>query len=470
MNLSTSLPSRSERGGLLITAMIFSAIIGVSIVSFIRLGRTTGQISNRGLYNNAAMNLAENGLEEAMYSLNQMVAGSATAWNSPWTTSGAGAYQKWTGTTFDQNATGQVRVYVDNYTGLVAPTLYARSTVTLGAGGGADIEKWIMVQLSKTSKFSNGLVAKDSISFSGNNASVDSWDSNSDTASTADDVKYSAGVANDAGSVGSISVAVSAVAVQNADIWGYAATGGAVPSVGSQGRVGPYGTSLGSMNSDYVSTDFSASFDAVTAPTGVTYTNAGALSANTTFPTDYPTAVAQGGKYYIECSSMGGSNMVYTIAAGTTVVFKISGDVDIKGGSGALNIGAGATTEFYVAGAFKVAGQGIMNGGTTTGTMNNPVNLQIYGTATSGTQDYQIAGNGVLSAVVYAPNASVKINGNGDVCGSVVANDITVVGNAAFHYDESLSNFGGGNPYRVSQWTELTNAAARTAVSGFLSF
>jgi hypothetical protein len=113
-----------------------------------------------------------------------------------------------------------------------------------------------------------------------------------------------------------------------------------------------------------------------------------------------------------------------------------------------------------------------MNGGTTAATANNPINLQIYGTAPiSGTkQDYQIAGNGALSAVVYAPNASVKINGNGDVMGSVVANDITVVGNALFHYDESLANFGGGNPYRVAQWTELTNAAARNAVSGLLSF
>ncbi len=471
MNMHRS-PFRSERGGLLITAMIFSAIIGLSIVSYIRLGRTTGQLSNRGLYNNAAMNLAENGLEEAMYSINQMVLGNASAWTG-WTTAGAGAQRKWTGTTFDQNATGQVRVYVDNYTGLVAPTLYARSTVTMGAGGGAPIEKWIMVQLIKTSKFSNGLVAKETISFSGNNATVDSWDSNSDTASTADDVPYSAGVANDAGSVGSISVSVSAVAVQNADIWGYAATGGAVPSVGSQGRVGPYGTSLGSMNPDYVSTDFSASFDAVTAPTGYTYTSAGAVGSNKTFPTDFPTATMQtDGKYYFDATSIGGSNIVISIAAGTKVVLKVAGDVDIKGGSGALNIGAGSTLEVYAGAAFKVAGQGIMNGGTTSGTANNPINLQIYGTApvSATKQDYQISGNGALSAVVYAPNASVKINGNGDVMGSVVANDITVVGNALFHYDESLSNFGGGNPYRVGQWTELTNAAARTVVTPLLSF
>ncbi len=59
----------------------------------------------------------------------------------------------------------------------------------------------------------------------------------------------------------------------------------------------------------------------------------------------------------------------------------------------------------------------------------------------------------------------MKINGNGDVCGSVVANDITLVGNAAFHYDESLADFGGNNPFRISLWREITSAAGRSAIT-----
>ena len=51
-----------------------------------------------------------------------------------------------------------------------------------------------------------------------------------------------------------------------------------------------------------------------------------------------------------------------------------------------------------------------------------------------------------------------------------VANDITLVGNANFHYDESLANFGVGNPFRVSIWRELTSAAQRNTVAGQLSF
>jgi Tfp pilus assembly protein PilX len=472
-------PLRSERGGLLITAMIFSAIIGVSIVSFIRLGRTTGQISNRGLYNNAAMNLAENGLEEAMYSINQMVAGNASAW-SAWTTSGTGAQRKWTGTTFDQNATGQVRVFVDNYTGIVAPTLYARSTVTMGAGGGADIEKWIMVQLAKTSKFANGLVAKRNISFSGNNARVDSWNSDPDNNPATPAVAYPTDPnpgtswnedANDNGSIGSVAV-VAAISVQNADIWGYAATGGAAPSVGSQGLVGPYGTSVGSMNPDHVSSDFTASFDPVTAPTA-TYTILGNINNALTLPRVGDTPAADG-KYYYDFTSIsnsGNGNNV-TITGGQKVVMRstFTGTAISFTGQSGLNIGTNASLEIYAEGTIDIAGNGIMNGGTTTATANQPINCQIWGTKTSGTQSISVSGNGVLSAVIYAPQGDVSINGNGDVAGSVVADIIRVTGNAKFHYDESLANFGGGNPYRVALWTELTNAAARTTASSLLSF
>ena len=54
--------------------------------------------------------------------------------------------------------------------------------------------------------------------------------------------------------------------------------------------------------------------------------------------------------------------------------------------------------------------------------------------------------------------------------GSVVAEDITLVGNAAFHYDESLGNLGDGNPFRVAKWKELTTAAERATVASKFNF
>jgi Tfp pilus assembly protein PilX len=471
---------RSERGSLLIVAMLLCAVIGVSLVSYINVGRQSLTTSNRALYNNAAMNLAENGLEEAMYSINKLVADSTYSFTgNGWTAVGASDMRrKWTGTTFDQNATGEVRVYIYNYNGTAAPKIVARSIITLGGAASATIEKWIEVQLRKSSKFANGLVAKDSITFNGNGAAVDSWNSeyNNDGTPRASPVGYADAYKKDNGSVGSISVSTDAILVQNADIWGYASTGGALPTIGPNGTVGPFGTTVGTMDMARVSTDFTANFDAVTAPTTYSYYNAGNLSSSATLPDDFPGATLQAdGKYYIECSAIGGSNNVFNISTGKTVVLKVTNTtgncIDIKGGSGALNIASGASLEIYAAGDINIGGKGVMNGGTTAATANQAKNLQIWGTKTTGTQAIGIAGNGVLSAVVYAPQGNVTINGNGDVCGSVVANEITLNGsNAKFHYDESLSNFGGNNPYRVTSWNELSSLANRTTYSTVTSF
>ncbi len=455
-----------SRGSLLIVAMIFAAVLGIAITTYIRMARSNLTISNRAFYNNAGINLAETGLEEAMWGINQMVAGNASAWDN-WTTSGNNAWRKWTGYAFDQNATGTVRVYVANYNGASAPNLVARSTVQLADG--APIEKWIQVTLSKRSKFANGLVAKDSISFSGNNASVNSWNSDPDNDPGTAAIPFSDAVKNDNGSVGSVSVSVDAVLVQNADIWGYAATGGALPSVGSNGLVGPFGTSSGTMDMSHVSTDFSASFDAVSAPSQSYYV-IGGITNNTTLPRGGDSAAADG-KYYYEATQINFNNKTLTIS--DKVVLKLTDtttSISIGGGSGELHIDAGASVEIYAPGDIDIGGSGVFNGGTTAAAANQPVSCQIWGTKASGVQDIEIAGNGVLSAIVYAPQGSVKINGNGDVCGSVVANDITCVGNAAFHYDESLANFDGGSPYGITRWKELTAAADRASYEAVLSF
>lgn len=468
----------SERGSLLIVAMILCAVIGVSLVSYLNVGRSALKTSNRSLYNNAAMNLAENGLEEAMYSINKLVNNASYSFTGDgWTAVGTDDMKrKWTGTTFDQNATGEVRVYIYNYNGGAAPNIVARALVTpQGDTTASAVEKWVRVQLRKTSKFANGLVAKQTINFNGS-PQVDSWNSDPDNNPATAPIPYSAAVKNDAGSVGSISVGVNAVLVDNADIWGYVGTGGSAPQVGATGTIGPFGTPTGTTVTSHVTTDFSASFDTVAAPSTYSYTNAGALNSDTVIPNDIPGAtLAADGKYYISCSSIGGSNNLFTIAAGKKVVLKVTDTagncIDIKGGSGGLNVSTGASLEIYAAGDINISGQGAMNGGTTTATMGQPVNLQIYGTKTSGTQNIGIKGNGLFSGVLYAPFGSVQLDGSVQTYGSVVANDITLNGSTAqFHYDESLSNFGGNNPFRVTRWDELNSAADRNVYATVMNF
>jgi hypothetical protein len=472
-----SSPFRSERGSLLIVAMIMSAVIAISIASYIRLGVQSQKMSNRAFYNNGAMNLAERGMEEAMYSVNKMVNDATYDW-SGWTkvNSNADAEQKWTGYTFDQNATGLVRVYVEHYDGTLAPTIIARSTITLGGASSAPIEKWIKVKLAMTSKFSNGLVAKQNIKFSGNGASVDSWNSDPDNdgGATTPAIKYSSTTKDDNGSVGSIAV-TAGVSVNNADIWGYVATGGAAATIGPNGIVGPFGTTSG-IATGHSSTDFAASFDTVSSPTSITiagvttpitYTPVGTINNDTVLPGSAP--VAADGKYYIQASGI--TKGVTTVTAGKEVVLKVTGAISLQGGGDGITL-ASTTSKLaiYTSDDVNITGNGVLNGGGDVTTMGQPINFQIWGTATSGSQTFKVSGNGIFSGVIYAPFADVELKGNAAVAGSVVANTIDVSGsNVAFHYDESLGNFG-GNPFRVAAWTELTTAADRAAYSSQLSF
>jgi hypothetical protein len=463
--------------------MILCAVIGISLASYIQLGRSSLSISNRALYNNAAMNLAENGLEEAMYAINKRVADATYAWPG-WTVSGPNAYQQFPaggGTyNFDQNTKGIVRVYVYSYLG-TTPSVVARSTVTLGGGSTRTIEKWVQIQLKKTSKFANGLVAKQSVTFKGNNASVDSWNSNADT-------HYSAGVRHALGTVGSISVSVDAILIQNADIWGYASTGGVAPTVGPNGLVGPFGTAAGTIAPGHTSTDFTANFDPVTNLPPAGYTDIASITGAQNLPRVGDTTVTVAnpktgvGTIQAYCYTMTKiqfNNAALNIKKRTvgdtapTVMIRLTDaltSVNIGGGSGTIDIEDDASLHLYAAGDVKIAGNGVLNGGNTGATANKPESFQIWGTKTSGVQDIDIKGNGVLSAVVYAPQGSVKINGNGDVMGSIVANDITLVGNAAFHYDEALGSYGGNSPFRVSVWKELTSAADRATYAPALNW
>lgn len=460
-------PFRSQHGSVLIVAMVLTAIIGISLASYLSLSRSNMTISNRALYSNAAMNLAENGLEEGMYSINKMVADDTYTW-SGWTIDGNNAKRKLTGYTFDQNATGETNVIVYNYLGATAPKIVARSIIRLAGEPSPALEKWVEVTIRKTSRFSNGLLAKDSVLFKGNNASVDSWSSekNNDGTPRTTPVGYSAGEKHDLGPVASISVAVDAVLVNNADVWGFVKTGGTVAAtVGSNGTIGPFGTTSGTVDPSRISTDFTMEISPQ--PTIATGTSVPSIGNS-----DLPTTLGTAGSTTIlripAITGTGNSSKVLTIAGNVTIVLTgpATSDVLSLTGQSSINILNGASLTIYAEGNINIAGNGVAN--------NNlqPKSLTIISTNTSTitTPTIKIAGNGDLKAVVDAPNADVTINGNGNVMGSVIGKNITLTGNAAFHYDESLADDTSGNPYRVSKWKELTTAVNRNDYRAALTF
>ncbi len=455
-------PQAKSKASLLIVAMLLSAIIALSLGTYVNLSLNSLKLANRTFYNNAAMNLAETGAEEPLWCFNQVTAGVAvaTAW-AGWTITPNGtdgtATRTFTDFTLAANTTGSVKVYVDHYnpTGSVEPKVIALATITI-PNGGATLGKEIEVTLQRRSLFATGLVAKESISFSGNNATVDSWNSlyNDDGTARSSPVDYSTDVDHDGGSIGSVSV-TSTISVDNADIWGTAAVGGSSTDaidVGHNGRVGPYGTAAGLKDPNSVTTDFTANMDPVAMPTGGTVITSIGSSVGTTGTT---TVLSFNGNINGSLT-VNGNVTLYLTTDSTNFAIQLTGNDGIT-------LATGATLTIYTAGKVKIAGNGLANPGL-------PSSFQLYGTSTSSVaQDIEIKGNGALSGIVYAPNAAVTINGNGDVKGSVIGKTISLTGNAAFHYDESLADLGGNNPYGVTRWRELASESDRNTYASVMS-
>ena len=436
--------------------MIFAALLALALSSFVDLNTNSLRMAHRSFYAAEAVNMAEAGLEEAIWSFNQAQTGNAAAWHGWNTSDGVKATRTFTDFTLGSNATGRVKVYIDQFNpgAGVQPLVVAKATITQPHGP-AEISRLLEMKLKRRSLFAAGIVAKNNIDFSGNSASVDSWNSDPDNNAATAAIPYGLGVRRDKGSVAAVSITAS-IWIGNADIWGTAAVGGpsaSAISLGHNGVVGSFGTASGVKDPASIATDFTANLDAVTPPAGGTVlatlgSSLGADGTTTLWRTQWISE---------DLTVHGHVTLVLTAGSGVEAI-------SLAGHDG-ITLAAGATLSIYVEGDVRLGGNGLLNPN------SQPLSVQIWGTNTSPMgQDIQIAGNGALKAIVYAPNASVKILGNGDVMGAIVAEDVDLTGNAAFHYDESLANWGVNTPYGVIKWRELASAPDRAMYATRLSF
>ena len=439
---------RDQRGSVLIVALLLAALIAVGLASYINLNLASSRFAKRSFNGYAALNLTEAGAEEAVWSFNRQQRGDADAW-SKWTNNGTSAWQKFTGFEFGKNSTGTVKVYVDNFN----PGANARPKIVTQASVSSPddtaVTKMLEVTLRRRSLFANGLVAKDLVTFAGAIASVDSWNSDPDNTAATAAVAYDASIRRDRGTVASASVINSAVLVNQASIWGYVATGGGQPEVGTNGTIRGLDTPAElKIDPNRVSTDFNADFDVVIAPVDGTVLAVlpavlGVVGTKTKWRISSITLQAK------ETLTIHGDVTLILTTGPNTEAISVTGNAQII-------IPDGSSLTVYTAANVNIAGNGLANGNV------QPISCQIYGVSTSpGGQEFDLTGNGSLIGVVYAPNGNVKISGNGDVMGSIIANKITLAGNAAFHYDESLTERESNQPFAIAKWRELTSAADR---------
>lgn len=478
-----------QRGSVLIVALLLAAIVAICLSSYIRLSSTASQLSYRSLYAGVAMNAAESGLEQAMWSINKKKASVSTAWDGWDTSSGTTARRTFSLGTVEGGGTVSVKVLVsDRNLSTSNPYVIARAIITPVKGD--TIEKWIKIALYQRSLFSNGLVAKKGITFSGTNPSVDSYNSANGayTPSPATSNRFPRG------SAGSTSVLTDSLSVGNADIFGYVSIGSSnydALDVGPQGKVtGNFNAANGTIDYTHVATNFTASFDVQTV-SPATSTPLGTVNGSKTLPvsssdpsiTDPKTGVVT---YYYTANSISLTNDTLTVSPGYNVAVIVSGAIDVGGGTGAITVNStntdgvllSSSLNLYVSGNVTIAGKGATNtlttttGTTSTTSVNRPQDLMIWGTATT-SQTIKVSGNGELSAVVYAPNAAVEAKGGGNtgsLYGAFVGNTVKMSGNDAFHYDESLKDLDSGEPLGIQEWDEYVTSVDRATYASIMNF
>lgn len=477
----------SRRGSALLTVLIFSFIIAIVLASQLSLSRGAMRISNRGFYANAALGLAETGLEQGMWALTAALNGNASAWTD-WDVSGSDASRKFANFDYGSAASGEVNVHISGYSG-DTPQIVAKALITLGDGSGT-IEKWLKLSVARSggggsgggeattpdrsrSIFAYGLLARESI-YANGGAWLDSWRSDPDNDPSTPPVPWSNSVARDNARVAVQSTANGALWIDGADVYGTASVGSS-NSNGLKmklwdGQIGPRGTSWSGsyrVAPGALSVDFAATYQTVNEPTGATVRAPYVLPRNVSGP-----------PYYISSESIGTTGGVtvlqmnkltvegaatLTIKGDVTIFLPPSGTETVKvAASGKVLLENGAKLTIYTPGNVTVSGAGIANSGA-------PANVQIWSTrnGAAGTQTISLQGSGALNAVIYAPDADLTLPGHTDFCGAAVVRSARLTGSGAFHYDESLEYFTGTASDPAEEGT--TGAGGGGGVDGALA-
>lgn len=500
MNTTSSIRClENQRGSVLIVSLLISAVIAIALASYLKLGANAMQLSHRALYSNAAINLAETGLEEAIWSINRALESDPDAWigwEQPGTSLRKRTFDKFS---LNQGITGEVTVYVEHAfddpdaVGPNAPVIHTRASLTPTIG--AEIQKWVSVELTRRSLFSNGLLAKNRIQFNGNNAMVDSYDSRLG--------HYDEDLGNGKrnrfanGPAASISTETGKdinFDQQNANIFGYVSVG--TTKVDEGLKIGSQGTLSGDLNAAEGTIDYTRAtpnFTANLADAAVPTLNGSPLPITKIDSTiELPRQLdidngmlrseEEGEAYYINVGSIdlnGGKTL--TIKPGYKVVLFVTaaqGTLGINVGgndSNYIKVSSGSSLSIYTAANVKIAGSGIINEGSN----STPSSFMLWGTGTpvpdankTQRQAIVIRGNGNLSAVVYAPNADVTASGGGSggsISGAIVGNNIAIEGGSEFHYDQALADLNKGRPFGIGQWNELTTSEDRAKVASFFN-
>ncbi|HYE30717.1 MAG TPA: hypothetical protein VEH27_04770 [Methylomirabilota bacterium] len=426
-----------ERGNTLIMILMVTAILGVTLASYLNLVSNQNISTMRSQNWNAALAVAEAGIEEALahlyYNLTNRGADGWTLQDGQWTKERTLGTSKYI-----------VQITPDN-----PPVVTAKGYVKHPQREEFLPPRSVRVTGTNDALWAKGMVAKGLIELNGNGIRTDSFDSTDPTASTGG--MYDPTKARDNGDIATNLQVTDGLNVWNADIYGKASTGpGGTVKIGPNGSVGPmewHAAGKKGIAPGWSNDDMNVQFPDVRAPwTG------GAFSVNGTGATvagiSYDFILGTGNYEANGTMNLNNKKMLIT---GNAVLY-VKGDFSVSGNNGGIYIAPGAKLAMYVNGSStSIAGNGVVNA------TGNALNFQYYGLPSN--TSLSMGGNATFIGSIYAPQAAMVMNGGGstvtDFVGASITGSVKMNGHYNFHYDEGLGKWGPWRSFVVTQWNEI---------------
>jgi len=433
----------------LVVTMVLCGILVLLMGSYVGVVETQSLAVARSQSWNYAIVAAEAGVEEAMAHINSGVGTNNLATNS-WASVGTGLYSKTNtlGSSYSV-VTIEVAPAVTNAYPVIISKSYVPTPIRT-----ATVSRTVQVNTKAriTPPVPGGLVAMQSINFSGSGIATDSFDSSNTNYSTGG--LYDSTKALDNGDVSILNTNSGSFVIQNATIKGTVnappgGTMGNTVTIGSGGSVG---------DSNWVTNGYTG------VEPGHFTNNATYAAADVTLPalSWTPTKKLKNSLnvpgvgmfiYYFdnstpwEISDISGS--VYIDQ--TNVVLWVTNSLTIGSGS-EIYIAPGASLTMYVsAAAANISGQGVVN---STGLAQD---FTYYGLPSN--TSITFGANAAFVGGIYAPEASFSLGGGGsstyDFIGKALVQSIKMNGHYHFHFDQGLNLGQIFNGYAAGFWAEL---------------
>ena len=439
-----------ERGSALLAALCFAAVLAVALSSYMTLCYRSLQMSSRNLNSGHSVELAETGMEEALWALHN------NDWTD-WTITGKTATKTLSGFTYDNGATGSANLTITNYDGTTGTRTLSVTGVTQ-LSDGTSIRRTLSSNSAQAPLFVNAIAATTSTVAFTSGGTADSYDSSLGT--------YASQTPSYSAIVASLAPATSSATVQlvNAQIKGYATSlysGG--PAYSTSGRVyGPLTPATTKIDSSRISRNpYQPVFNIQNVSGSGTVLYDPDVGTTTTIgsPTDtVPAIYYSSGLDLLDSTKIIVDGPVRLVVSGSLYIGLCCDDPTtcpacLAGGLSSIEVTANGTLEIFVAGDIAIHGNGINN------LTLDPKRVAIYSTNTLTTPDLKTTVP--YYGVAYTPTGDFTVAGDSTtVYGAIVARKVNLTGaTPAIHYDLNLRNavFAGVDmPYAVANLREIS--------------